>query len=380
MPCRLPHFVLVYSSCDLLAAWCFLMAAPSVDLQPLAPDTPSSRPSLRRRLFSPPTWKSPKQPIEEPLPLTAHPLEQSSSTSSKQSSLCLSMRDNLSGLLATVTPDAHLTHEAGVSNLVAQDTLHGVDAKASPAPQPSVQDPPTASKNKRTVFYRRKVNQSAIADANLSSNSHSPTKPRQRTSRPKASFLTRVVHKVVPCVSPTLDPSSGEGDDTASGAPSPGLQDVDAHSRDKESYTAEEPAGVVTVPVIHVDPPSTAMDVSPISFQDAPADETGLTSSAVQPPGCIVDVSKPVNSRDSSQDFDSDDEGDDDAPVLSEQEQEERLIRNGGAGIPIGPVGHPLNLSMPFTNQLYKGWPSKASAPPHNARACWTKMSSVGPG
>lgn len=72
-----------------------------------------------------------------------------------------------------------------------------------------------------------------------------------------------------------------------------------------------------------------------------PQDETdGVTSGAVQPPGSTLEQGQIAHSADLSED---DSEGsftdyDHDQAIIDEQEEEERLIRNAGNGIPIGPV------------------------------------------
>jgi RNA polymerase II subunit A small phosphatase-like protein len=82
-----------------------------------------------------------------------------------------------------------------------------------------------------------------------------------------------------------------------------------------------------------------------------PAETEGVTSGAVQPPGSTGesvlhhnhhnkrDSAVPANDGDESDTSFTDDEDMDDINNVDEaQDEEDRLILNGGAGIPIGPV------------------------------------------
>ncbi|KAJ3507394.1 hypothetical protein NLJ89_g6327 [Agrocybe chaxingu] len=87
-----------------------------------------------------------------------------------------------------------------------------------------------------------------------------------------------------------------------------------------------------------------------------PAEETeGMTSGAVQPPGSKGDTpihEKPHPSPTHTVGDENESEGsfteDED---LDDQEEEDRLILNGGAGIPIGPDGVPKPLLPPISPQ-----------------------------
>lgn len=85
----------------------------------------------------------------------------------------------------------------------------------------------------------------------------------------------------------------------------------------------------------------------------------GVTSAAVQPPGSTGEPITRVPTNESSEYPDS--ITDEEVAMLDEQEEEERLIRNGGNGIPFGPVSFPppclrLRLSKPTT-----GWSPKTT-------------------
>lgn len=86
------------------------------------------------------------------------------------------------------------------------------------------------------------------------------------------------------------------------------------------------------------------MIVPPTPKHYPPKSETeGVLSAAVQPPGSTGD--EPIlqrNNGDEDSDgtsfTDEDDVGDVTQDQIQEEDEEERLIMNGGAGIPIGPV------------------------------------------
>lgn len=65
-------------------------------------------------------------------------------------------------------------------------------------------------------------------------------------------------------------------------------------------------------------------------------DPDGVTSGAVQPPGSTGGPITRIPTNESSDHRDS--MTDEEVAMLDEQEEEERLVRSGGNGIPIGPV------------------------------------------
>jgi len=119
---------------------------------------------------------------------------------------------------------------------------------------------------------------------------------------------------------------------------------------------------------IDVPPPSDDPDVvvppTPTGIV-LPREETeGVTSGAVQPPGSTGEDGHHEHHRRDSEDSDGStsftDDEDLDGPIPGDQEdedEEERLIMNGGAGIPIGPDGQPRPLLPPIS-------------PKHQGRKC----------
>ena len=92
--------------------------------------------------------------------------------------------------------------------------------------------------------------------------------------------------------------------------------------------------------------------VPPTPTQLLPVEETdGLTSGAVQAPGSTGEESLHNHSRrssrnmgeesDGSSSFTDEDDIEDATPLDDVEDEEERLIMQGGAGIPIGPVSSP---------------------------------------
>ncbi|KAF8829004.1 hypothetical protein HHX47_DHR3000694 [Lentinula edodes] len=256
----------------------------------------------------------------------------------------------------------------------------------------------TLSGNHKVPFYRRsKANKSTVSDlgALSSTTSHSNgfiTNQKLKTTRRsirhgrRPSFLSRVVYKVVPCVGseenmtataidvdrprdivvdemsevkmapvsmsePTHRVSNGADNHGASAMPSQTLT-LPQSSNSKDSTTPPSPTDSE---IIIPPPPSTQL---------LPEDETdGVTSGAVQPPGSTGEPLIRSITHDSDEDTDgthfTEDQGEDlqQSLLSEEQAEEERLIRNGGSGIPIGPDGVPMPLLPPI-------------APEHAGRKC----------
>ncbi|KAJ6586857.1 protein phosphatase [Mycena vulgaris] len=201
------------------------------------------------------------------------------------------------------------------------------------------------------MFYHRKGNKSSTSQAAVSSStSHSIVKPSPHRTRPKQTFLARVVYKLVPCVGPDSN-TMADMDDALS---PPQMVETRQSEAGPQTATSEASASsnvdasalLVAPPTINIERPPSRADSEiivppPPSSHLLPEDETdGLTSGAVQPPGSTGELIARTHTRDSSEDSDgtsfTDDEGDD-RRAMDEQAQEERLIKNGGSGIPIGP-------------------------------------------
>ncbi|KAJ7925236.1 NIF-domain-containing protein [Mycena leptocephala] len=219
------------------------------------------------------------------------------------------------------------------------------------------------------MFYSRKGNKSSTSQAAVSSStSHSIVKATPHRARTKPTFLTRVVYKLVPCVGPDSNAMATDMDEALSAPQMVERRQSEAgpQTATSEASALDATALLLAPPAINIDRPPSRADSEiivqpPPSAHLLPEDETdGLTSGAVQPPGSTGDIIARTHTRDSSEDSDgtsfTDDEGDD-RRVYDEQAQEERLIKNGGAGIPIGPDGTPKPLLPPI-------------APEHVGRKC----------
>jgi len=162
--------------------------------------------------------------------------------------------------------------------------------------------------NRRVPFYRRK---------NATASSLKPP--------PKSSFLSRVVTKVVPCVSAPITPAS----------PFP-LKDL---SKPDLEISPPLAAGFAISPTTPPSPTDSDVVVTPpVSASLLPEDETdGMTSGAVQPPGSSGTEIVHTHSHDSD-DSDHTSYTDDDHDLPHEDDEEVRLIKSGGSGIPIGLV------------------------------------------
>ena len=363
------------------------MASLSPHLKIPVSDLSSQKPSLRQRLFSNgrKVSRQGKEPGDITPPNLHHPVENSASTSSEHILILIFLiyflphrQPNNSGTLTTESPNSVTNGQASVLQAPNPPTPLSVAASAVPAAvlrakadesdreRGSLNTTLTAN-NRRVPFYRRKASNKSSASEVALSPSASPSliKSRRNSSRSRPSFLSRVVHRVVPCVSPDPEIVHNDIDDDASeprrsfalkemttvrptdyemDTSSPGTQDEVANGAHDSS---------VSPPVtIQIQPPPSPSDSEvivppPPSAHLLPEDETdGVTSGAVQPPGSTGDQVVRTNTHD-SEDSDgtsyTDDEGED-RHMLDEQDEEDRLIRNGGSGIPIGTV-RPLILS-----------------------------------
>ncbi|KAJ8589937.1 NIF-domain-containing protein [Rhizopogon salebrosus TDB-379] len=174
---------------------------------------------------------------------------------------------------------------------------------------------------------------------------------RGKTSKP--SFFASLFHKLVSCVGINSRAHDVDVDGVASIA--------SGHNDAKESSgNVPEPASLAigetsgpTSPLLEKGHPVTPpKDVSPIPEAADP------TSGAVQPPGSSVTVVSRSSSKNPSEDGT---EANDDVGAQTEEicvdDEDMALIRNGGAGIPIGSDGVPRPLLPPI-------------APRHVGRKC----------
>ncbi|OCH84375.1 NIF-domain-containing protein [Obba rivulosa] len=192
--------------------------------------------------------------------------------------------------------------------------------------------------------------------------------PRKRTKR---SIFSRLVGVCLPCVTSSASTHAIDIDEGAS------------HSFDREKDTIRETdtiqQGTPESPTSTTEtPPSEPLAVpsAPPADQEIivpptptkqllPLDETdGVTSGAVQPPGSTGDEVAHAHAHPYSSDSGDESDGSysDDAILkefiaVSDEEEEQRLIKRGGTGLPIGLDGVPRPLLPPI-------------APEHLGRKC----------
>lgn len=177
----------------------------------------------------------------------------------------------------------------------------------------------------------------------------------QMTSPPATSLFSRILHLLVPCISPQSRAHTVELDaHPTSKAPLTEKLDTDGVPQDTSVplplsadltnltlVTSSSSRPATPLPSEHVEEV-----VSTPTAHLLPQDETaGMTSGAVQPPGSkgdspTIEKLQPPPSPLTNGDGDESEGTSYTEEDLDEQEDDEdRLIINGGAGIPTGPVG-----------------------------------------
>jgi carboxy-terminal domain RNA polymerase II polypeptide A small phosphatase len=211
----------------------------------------------------------------------------------------------------------------------------------------------------RSSSIRRKTQASAASETTRAApNGNSASKPVP-LQKQKPSRLSRFFRKLVPCIPPP--PPDADQDVvnpkalTAKPEPEalkPAEKSIDTSDAARSPGTSAGPAPEQTNLPPPIDISATAKDdivVPPTPTADAPAQpETEVTSRAVVPPGStgsssVNGTGTPSRRHSVAQPDEPDSEtSDEDDPEDSVHEdiedEEERLIMNGGAGIPIGPV------------------------------------------
>ncbi|KAG1895504.1 HAD-like domain-containing protein [Suillus fuscotomentosus] len=294
-------------------------------------------------------------------------------------------KDKDKGSLATTTQ----THPNTTSTSATSSTARRFSRKVKPASKTTKSS--TAS--------------SSSAREKTTSNNHTRDENKSvRGSQKKESFIAKLVRKLVPCVAPNDrthaievdvdDATRPKATDVVNGASAP-VADTSAPSEKQvevKEQEREKPNLVVEVspPAMETDsveievivPPTPTKTLLPISETE------GVTSGAVQPPGSTgadifspslstpVDVSHtpsastPSHAGDTSHTAtdsegsftDEEGHGEPEEPEVEEgepmeEDDEDALILNGGAGIPIGPDGELRPLLPPI-------------APHHVGRKC----------
>ena len=249
----------------------------------------------------------------------------------------------------------------------------------------------------------------------------SPSKSaaKHRAQKPpssRVSFISRLFRALVPCIGPSrlLNEAVNEvvSDPNSSAAAlreKPSSRDVEKDSSlrpvqetpvsndsvSEQPHPNAELAPSSSGPIaeaarpLHITPPAASTSdkdldiiVPPTPTKVVPESETGgVTSSAVVPPGSTAEEVahlRALHAHESSSGDESDgtsfteDEEVEDAPGIDEvEDDEDRLILSGGAGIPIGPVSdivatRRLDLIVP------KGWSPTTALAPTRPPSCGT--------
>ncbi|TFK44637.1 HAD-like domain-containing protein [Crucibulum laeve] len=222
--------------------------------------------------------------------------------------------------------------------------------------------------------------------------SHSKNQPSSVHSS-KPTFFSKLFRALIPCVTPSkshdieLDLPSSKPQPPASSSNEKAPHDAknDPNVAASKGASASSPSqlvssaepldttGLAPIPISVTPPPTLPADADVVlpptpTTKLLPESETeGVTSGAVQPPGSTGGSSlheKP-HSRDSTApshasldaedsegtSFTEDEDIDDVNGIDDLEDEEEKLILNGGAGIPIGPDGIPKPLLPPISPQ-----------------------------
>ncbi|CCM05067.1 uncharacterized protein FIBRA_07273 [Fibroporia radiculosa] len=302
----------------------------------------------------------------------------------------------------TLVPSAQATHAetshtATTSTSLGKDSTDAVDKYKENDKDKGSLD--TTLGTRAQSFHRKDVKSVSEGAHTASSTAEQPSTARSKTKRARRSFFVKFMHVLVPCVGssqsdhfdeskivsplPTSEgslpmhrekPAAKEGKDLPPTPPpvqeplSSAPTEVPAQSTPEEAVSVPQQAALSLQPLIvptQVEEPSEQDIVIPPTPTRSllPQDETeGMTSGAVQPPGSTGDEIMHEHSRaresgdesDGSTSFTEDEELDDGGPIDDIEDEEERLIMNGGAGIPTGPDGTPRPL-LPLISPKHVG-------------------------
>ncbi|KAF8919958.1 HAD-like domain-containing protein [Mucidula mucida] len=213
----------------------------------------------------------------------------------------------------------------------------------------------------------------------IQNNQQTMTRLQKNTKTEKAlparrpSLLSRFFRKIVPCIPSPPSPQS----DLAQTTPLFPSKEKPASVPEQTPQEAPSAANGTTkeagsLPPLDTTPPPRVTDSdiilppTPTSHLLPQAETEGMTSGAVVPPGATGTINKrhshvPTTNGDGDESegtsFTEEEDPEDLNNVDELEDEEDRLIMNGGAGIPIGPDGNPKPLLPPI-------------APNHVGRKC----------
>ncbi|KAI5830027.1 NIF-domain-containing protein [Schizophyllum commune Tattone D] len=279
---------------------------------------------------------------------------------------------------ATASNTKPATTEQAQASVVASAPSKDKASTESSAPSTTLQGSGSKSRSSR-----RRHNASAASERPADA----PNGKTSASVRSKRSFLSRFLRKLVPCAGPSRAHAVDLDTGAAPKAPEPAADEKKPSAAEEKPLNAAEPPApkreeehasepqppteqkkdtpAAPEPLtIQPPPPAAAVEIEKAVPTPTllPEEETeGVTSGAVQPPGSTGETpatdktaqkdlppqttaSAPVGG-DESEGTSFDDEDD----LVEDEDEEDRLIMNGGAGIPIGPDGIPRPLLPPIT-------------------------------
>ncbi|KAJ4468163.1 protein phosphatase [Lentinula aciculospora] len=291
----------------------------------------------------------------------------------------------------TVPPDANnvsseqpgALQPAPSAKLAAKDVSSVSEPKPTEKPAEKVEDgsSPPATLNSS---HRRQAQISFTTET-----AASPESPKSRPPRSKPSFFFKLLRVLIPCVpsSPHSQPIDIDEPKESKATPVSNAEKLKPSKEGPEASSASEPSpskAIVDAPSsekniplpLSITPPTATTPTIPegdVILPPTPtnqllpqAETEGMTSGAVVPPGSSGTVDSKRSSHystsrtnggadgeesDGTSSFTDDDELEDVHNLDDIEDEEDRLISNGGAGIPIGPDGVPRPLLPPIAPQ-----------------------------
>ncbi|KAH8994703.1 NIF-domain-containing protein [Lactarius hatsudake] len=370
------------------------------------PSPPPAKPPRRSLFARSPSKSSPKKKENSSAPPSPHPnpINPTNSSHSAQSTISPGTPTSPSTPAAspppTTSPDGQIKSDPATSNLAASSQQGPVPATSqAPAEQVSAQPTKTST---TTVASATSTSSATASDGAHSSSaaekppSLKPAAKHRAPKPPRVSLISRLFRSLVPCLGPSHLPNEAVDDvvsDPSSSATAlrdksardaekdPSLRPVQetpvtSQSESDQPHPGKDSTSLPLVPAAELAPqqlnvtlpepatPDNNLDVvvPPTPTKVIPESETGgVTSSAVVPPGSTAEevaqlraqqAHEPSSGDESDGTSFTEDEEVEDVPGIDEAEDDEdRLILSGGAGIPIGPDGVPRPLLPPISPQ-----------------------------